>query len=561
MTKTEYMEQLKEVLKKVDDKLAAEILEDYEAHFESAKEEGISEEEVIRELGSIEEFVAELSQYVDSNDRYSKAETDSNTNESEQNTERNADKNAKRFEDMCNSFEDILNRTGKVMGDMIDQLANQIESSGAGKKMEDAANHFAEQFEKNGTGKRVENVANRFASQMEKTFSRFGEFFSSFEKKSAKEQKGEMKEEANSSDDGFVNSDWEDCGEPSSDPMQDEFVWEMETNTEEAFPHCNERTGCLREADEVEKIKVCAEANDVHVHASSDGDFHYEIKGKEDSEDTLWEELLAERNGDTLSLQVVKRKNKGKSHGSILHAVFGESVFAEIHLWVPEWLSCLDITTKSGDISIADIDGETLHMHSMSGDIQIDRVRAGYCSVDVKSGDVCMNQSKVETVLMNLISGDVEADKLESEILDIKTVSGDISLSGAFAKTGTLATVSGDIDVPDFFSDDFNVKTISGDMSLRGGFGKLAADTMSGDIVVVQHGNTSASVNSASGDIDFHLKNEGEGFTANVTTNGDIDIRYRNLNLSECLKGNHRYGAEASKIKISSQSGDIRLCE
>ena len=55
MTKKEYMDLLSRALLHVEPEVARDIMEDYEAHFERAKESGRSDEEVIAELGSIHE--------------------------------------------------------------------------------------------------------------------------------------------------------------------------------------------------------------------------------------------------------------------------------------------------------------------------------------------------------------------------------------------------------------------------------------------------------------------------------------------------------------------------
>lgn len=60
MTKTEYMEILKESLSSFSQELQDEILEDYNRHFVEGEKLGKSEEEIIRELGNIDEMIQEL---------------------------------------------------------------------------------------------------------------------------------------------------------------------------------------------------------------------------------------------------------------------------------------------------------------------------------------------------------------------------------------------------------------------------------------------------------------------------------------------------------------------
>lgn len=62
MTKSEYMDVLRERLQHYNRALETEILEDYEQHFAEGLAEGRSEEEIIAELGNIEDMLQEFSQ-------------------------------------------------------------------------------------------------------------------------------------------------------------------------------------------------------------------------------------------------------------------------------------------------------------------------------------------------------------------------------------------------------------------------------------------------------------------------------------------------------------------
>ncbi len=62
MTKQEYMEKLQEKLERFGRELQEEILEDYRQHFAEGVNEGKSEEEIIEELGNIEEMIRELAE-------------------------------------------------------------------------------------------------------------------------------------------------------------------------------------------------------------------------------------------------------------------------------------------------------------------------------------------------------------------------------------------------------------------------------------------------------------------------------------------------------------------
>ena len=60
MTKREYMNELRDTLSEINFAEASELLEDYENHFQAGIAEGKSEEDIIKELGTVEELAEEL---------------------------------------------------------------------------------------------------------------------------------------------------------------------------------------------------------------------------------------------------------------------------------------------------------------------------------------------------------------------------------------------------------------------------------------------------------------------------------------------------------------------
>ena len=73
MTKAEYMELLKKNLEQFGKELQEEILEDYRQHFAEGENQGKTDEEIIRELGNIDEMIQGLSEVDEGNT--SEAET------------------------------------------------------------------------------------------------------------------------------------------------------------------------------------------------------------------------------------------------------------------------------------------------------------------------------------------------------------------------------------------------------------------------------------------------------------------------------------------------------
>lgn len=62
MTRSEYMNSLQEKLEKFGKELQEEIMEDYRQHFAEGEKQGRTEEEIIDELGNVEEMIRELAE-------------------------------------------------------------------------------------------------------------------------------------------------------------------------------------------------------------------------------------------------------------------------------------------------------------------------------------------------------------------------------------------------------------------------------------------------------------------------------------------------------------------
>ena len=154
---------------------------------------------------------------------------------------------------------------------------------------------------------------------------------------------------------------------------------------------------------------------------------------------------------------------------------------------------------------------------------------------------MCKGLSAVDAKISSM-SGDACAEDVKSDNLLITGNSGDIEGNGITVKM-------------------LKASVTSGDMSIRGHVGQMNLTSGSGDVIVVQEGDTKASVNTRSGEVHFHLKNSGAGFASKVSTHGETNYRYQNLHLNDAANGIHRYGAEGSSIEIQSTSGDISITD
>ena len=175
------------------------------------------------------------------------------------------------------------------------------------------------------------------------------------------------------------------------------------------------------------------------------------------------EELVFERDGDTVNIQV--KVPRGRGHG----------IDSDLEIKVPEG-SSLDVSTVSADIKVEGVSGEQ-HLATVSGDIE--------------------TESAGSDVSAEAVSGDIEiaGDKSRSET-DASTVSGDVTL---FRGSGTVRaeSVSGDVLVDEGSFGRADLGAVNGEIVFRAALekgGRFSAETVNGDIDAEFTGDVSARI-------------------------------------------------------------------
>ena len=195
----------------------------------------------------------------------------------------------------------------------------------------------------------------------------------------------------------------------------------------------------------------------------------------------------------------------------------------DLHLRIPPGAS-IEVETVSADIVVEGMEGESVVLHTVSGDVEASaspqRLEIQSVSGDVEFGGA-VSRTSIETV-----SGEISLNGVGGEVV-ISTVSGDVSLIAREVERGRFESVSGDLKLDLVVGDGGRVASdsMSGDIVLRlpaAQKAEFAAQTFSGDIssdfgeavsvsngpgsvLEYQEGRTGASIRleSFSGDIDI----------------------------------------------------------
>lgn len=128
-----------------------------------------------------------------------------------------------------------------------------------------------------------------------------------------------------------------------------------------------------------------------------------------------------------------------------------------------------------------------LKVHSVSGDIDLWRLRIDALAIDTTSGEVGLEKLTLGSLDVETVSGDVEmTDSAASGDVTIRTTSGEIELENADAANLYITSVSGDVKGSLCSGKSFDVRTVSGDVKLPQSVpgGAFKASTTSGDVEI-----------------------------------------------------------------------------
>lgn len=176
-----------------------------------------------------------------------------------------------------------------------------------------------------------------------------------------------------------------------------------------------------------------------------------------------------------------------------------------------------------------------LDIHTASGDVDIDGVRAKAITAGTTSGDVTVQ-----------LPGDVVPREIK-----VKGTSGDVDVQANTANL-TIQTVSGDVE----YNGDcpgINLHTVSGDAELNGVMQTVALKTVSGDVNMHVQGSELRNVNcnTTSGDLSIHLSKE---------LRGQVAVQLQSVSGDKRNHFGEPVGAPLAYVNAHSVSGDVTIC-
>ena len=176
------------------------------------------------------------------------------------------------------------------------------------------------------------------------------------------------------------------------------------------------------------------------------------------------DDIVVDRQGDTLMIRQAIRPFR--------FFAFAWQQGVDIEVTLPlQFKGIIEIKTASGDAHMDGFKGESLSIHTASGDIRIGETFVeGKLSLGTASGDIASPKCVAQTITANTASGDIWIDSLTAVDLKVNTASGDIWRKKGFfweAKHGSIQSASGDIRAN--FNDHWkslNFHSMSGDVRI-----------------------------------------------------------------------------------------------
>lgn len=533
MNKIEYLNALKEALKKIDITVMEEIVADYEEHFQVGLDNGKSEEQICEELGSIEDLAREIKE------AYGTSSSSANAGEASNPHQGFAGEQQDQwyYSPDGDKINIAINRVLKSTGDAINQALQ-------------ATGEAIEKVNVNELGDKVKNTIEHAAN-------RLNEFFET----------------------GYNRY----SGPFGENPPQGDYYQDSVTKSYDIPEPGSQKVNIVVDG-------ICA---DIDVKESTDGkiNIRYINTGNERQKQRYAFYSFMEGNTIYTGLRIVGNPVfifNMKPYDISIHleipagvgAIDIKSASGDVGIFnvKPERLLT---ETASGDISFRHVETGELRIRSASGDIHAEEAFGMQINAASNSGDIQAKNISGKELSLKSTSGDVEAGNMEADCIDcsslsgdmdihciktgqcyIRSTSGDIEVGESTMNRAEIISVSGEIKVYGVAGEALNVKSTSGDIRLDVKVNKCQADSKSGEIEAVLCGDTCLESSSTSGNVHVRLKNDGNGYSLKSrTVSGDLSVHYRDLHQRNLKSGTYTYGNQGSELILSSVSGNIHVSD
>jgi len=187
---------------------------------------------------------------------------------------------------------------------------------------------------------------------------------------------------------------------------------------------------------------------------------------------------------------------------------------------------------------------------------EVDSIKIQSTDADIRiDGKILSGETEITSR-----SGNLTAAYLNGNKTTVNTISGDITVSEIFAASAYFKTVSGNIDIYNISVNAFEIATTSGDIRMSKVLSLISAKTVSGNVDILEL-NGAADVTTTSGDITIdgrYLGGALKTVSGNVTIRSTLgtDAYTGSINT---VSGFITFGATRAEKKLSFTGGEFQL--
>lgn len=606
MNKAEYMKELIEKLNGFDEELMQEIVSDYEEHFANGAEKGKSEEEVIAELGSVDELLDELQEFqqetakshvkmpvkkqeqektvwestqvavvevVQSEKQEASQTVESEQKVNEENTESSEQsRNEKRVD--SDSWKHTIHSMGEKISKEMDEAVRQAQKA-------------LDKIDLNETIRQAQEALNNIDfDAIKDKIADINVDFSNM--KNWKFTSGNFNNEETEDDDivADVWTDEEDLDDVEEEDWTEEWeLQEDEEDDEKEEQDEDERDRCVSVTESVsentdssdtskcKKLVIDGKIADVFLVGTDEPEIKVEYENYGSLKDAMQYPFFSYQKGDTFYAGV--KANIAKKIGFFQFS--SATPHIELKIKVPKNLLSVEVQTasgdivtkcikgknlqfgtKSGDISLLDVEEDMITVSAMSGDICVKNVNAAKLEVSSKSGDISLNNTIADIASVHSVSGDVVGMELEGKKLQFGVTSGDIGLNQVQCENFGMQSVSGDVAARNVTGETIQTSSVSGGIMIWGSAKKYHLSTTSGEMVVRLDRAAEVVASSISGSCELALPKSEEGYAVHFfSTSGGCDMK--NEELCTEIKEQNGPGHRSKEIRIGNGQYSVSL--
>lgn len=515
MKKEEYMSRLKEALREFDPDLVQEIFSDYEERFRVGAENGRTEEEVIAELGSVEELLEDLREL-------------SGNGAQKQSASGNAeDRKASSTEESGGFWTTNLN---------LDQMMEQVGK--AVKQAETAANKAMEKV-----GLKLDELSRRMnrreAGNDWYVFT--GEAKEEPKKEAAEAQKADAAERRTQQQllqeqevDGIrrIVVDGANFEEIHLEPSQNEKL-QLQCDRESCRAAMVAPLYCERRGD---SLYIGAAEGETRTIRFKSGFFQCSVNVTEGSQlvlrlpETIREAVITGGDSDVIVCGCQLELLTATLDGGDVRLT--ETGAAELRLVSDGGDVTMEgcrmqngsITADGSDVTLTKIGAGELTLSADGGDVELQELAAERLAVAADGGDVSVKQATVKECITSADGGDVMLQELETERLAVTADGGDVSVRQLTIGDGRILADGGNVKLQELEAENLTVTADSGDVSMEQlKIGNCGISADGGDVRLQELELENLTVTADSGDVSMEQLTVGEGKVA--ADGGDISLK------------------------------------